>query len=90
MAHNGLALSDIDWLVPHQANVRIIDSVGKRLKLPREKVVVTVASQANTSAATIPLALTAAQNDGRLKPGNLIALSALGGGFSWGSALFRL
>ncbi|MFT6582984.1 MAG: 3-oxoacyl-[acyl-carrier-protein] synthase-3 [Alphaproteobacteria bacterium] len=90
MAHNDLALSDIDWLVPHQANVRIIDSVGKRLKLPREKVVVTVASQANTSAATIPLALTAAQNDGRLKPGNLIALSALGGGFSWGSALFRL
>jgi len=90
VAHNNLALSDIDWLVPHQANVRIIDSVGKRLKLSRENVVVTVASQANTSAATIPLALTAAQDDGRLQPGNLLALSALGGGFSWGSALIRL
>jgi 3-oxoacyl-[acyl-carrier-protein] synthase III len=90
VAHNDLALSDIDWLVPHQANVRIIESVGKRLKMPRENVVVTVASQANTSAATIPLALTAAQDDGRLQPGNLLALSALGGGFSWGSALIRL
>ena len=88
--HNNLTLSDIDWLIPHQANVRIIDSIGKRLKMPRDKVVVTVATQANTSAATIPLALTAAQDDGRLKPGNLLALSALGGGFSWGSALIRL
>lgn len=89
LTHNNLTLDDIDWLVPHQANIRIIESIGRRLRLSLDNVVVTVDMQANTSAATIPLALTQAQNDGRLKAGNLVALSALGGGFSWGSALLR-
>ena len=87
---NGLKIDDVDWLIPHQANKRIMDSIAKKLSFPAEKVVVTVDKQANTSAATIPLALAQAASDGRLKKGNLIALSALGGGFSWGSALFRL
>ena len=89
LEHNNLTLPDINWLVPHQANIRIIESIGRRLRLSRDNVVVTVDQQANTSAATIPLALTQAQNDGRLASGDLIALSALGGGFSWGSALLR-
>jgi 3-oxoacyl-[acyl-carrier-protein] synthase III len=89
LTHNNLTLGDIDWLVPHQANIRIIESIGRRLHLSLDNVVVTVDTQANTSAATIPLALTQAQNDGRLKSGDLVALSALGGGFSWGSALLR-
>jgi 3-oxoacyl-[acyl-carrier-protein] synthase-3 len=87
---NGLKIDDVDWLIPHQANKRIMDSIAKKLSFPTEKIVVTVDKQANTSAATIPLALAEASSDGRLKEGNLIALSALGGGFSWGSALFRL
>jgi 3-oxoacyl-[acyl-carrier-protein] synthase-3 len=87
---NGLKIDDVDWLIPHQANKRIMDSIAKKLSFPTEKIVVTVDKQANTSAATIPLALAEASLDGRLKEGNLIALSALGGGFSWGSALFRL
>jgi 3-oxoacyl-[acyl-carrier-protein] synthase-3 len=87
---NGLKIDDVDWLVPHQANKRIMDSIGKKLGFPADKIVVTVDKQANTSAATIPLALAEASSDGRLKEGNLIALTALGGGFSWGSALFRL
>ncbi|MBT5497009.1 MAG: ketoacyl-ACP synthase III [Alphaproteobacteria bacterium] len=87
---NGLKIDDVDWLIPHQANKRIMDSIAKKLSFPAEKIVVTVDKQANTSAATIPLALAEAASDGRLKKGNLIALSALGGGFSWGSALFRL
>ena len=87
---NDLAVDQLDWLIPHQANKRIMDSISKRLNLPDEKIVVTVDRQANTSAATIPLALAEASGDGRLKPGHLIALSALGGGFAWGSALLRL
>jgi len=87
---NGLKIDNVDWLIPHQANKRIMDSIAKKLSFPAEKIVVTVDKQANTSAATIPLALAEASSDGRLKEGNLIALSALGGGFSWGSALFRL
>ena len=87
---NGLKIDDVDWLIPHQANKRIMDSIAKKLSFPAEKVVVTVDKQANTSAATIPLALAQAASDGRLETGNLIALSALGGGFSWGSALLRL
>ena len=90
LEHNGLSIDEVDWLVPHQANKRIMDSIAKRLSLPEEKIVVTVDRQANTSAATIPLALAEAASDGRLCEGNLIALSALGGGFSWGSALLRL
>ncbi|MGB0551819.1 MAG: beta-ketoacyl-ACP synthase III [Alphaproteobacteria bacterium] len=87
---NGLKIGDVDWLIPHQANKRIMDSIAKKLSFPAEKIVVTVDKQANTSAATIPLALAEAASDGRLKKGNLVALSALGGGLSWGSALFRL
>jgi 3-oxoacyl-[acyl-carrier-protein] synthase-3 len=89
VAHNGMSVSDIDLLVPHQANIRIIDGIGRRLDVPSERVVVTVQGQANTSAATIPLALTAAQNDDRIHQGDIVALCALGGGFAWGSALIR-
>lgn len=87
---NGITAADIDFLVPHQANKRIIDGVGKKLGLPPERVVVTVDKHANTSAASIPLALHEAINDGRIKPGQLILLEALGGGLTWGSALIRL
>ena len=84
-----LEVSDIDWLVPHQANRRIIEAVGEKLGLPIEKVVITVDKHANTSAASIPLALAEAIADGRIKPGNLVLLEALGGGFTWGSVLIR-
>lgn len=87
---NNLTAADIDLLVPHQANQRIIDGVGKKLGLPAERVVVTVDQHANTSAASIPLALACAMADGRAKPGQLILLEALGGGLTWGSALLRL
>jgi 3-oxoacyl-[acyl-carrier-protein] synthase-3 len=89
LAANGLTNKDIDWLVPHQANRRIIDGVGKKLGLPAERVVVTVDRHANTSAASIPLALAEAVNDGRITRGQLILLEALGGGLTWGSALIR-
>lgn len=90
LAENNLKASDIDLLVPHQANRRIIDGVGKKLGLPAERVVVTVDKHANTSAASIPLALACAVADGRARPGQLILLEALGGGLTWGSALLRL
>lgn len=90
LAENNLTAADIDLLVPHQANRRIIDGVGKKLGLPAERVVVTVDQHANTSAASIPLALACAVADGRAKPGQLILLEALGGGLTWGSALLRL
>ena len=90
LAANGLTAADIDFLVPHQANKRIIDGVGKKLGLPPERVIVTVDKHANTSAASIPLALHTAITDGRIKPGQLILLEALGGGLTWGSALIRL
>jgi 3-oxoacyl-[acyl-carrier-protein] synthase-3 len=86
---NGLSAKDLDWVVPHQANIRIMDSMAKKLGLKPEQIVVTVDLQANTSAATIPLALAVADADGRLKPGQLISLTAMGGGFTWGSALLR-
>ncbi len=86
---NGLTPGDIDWLVPHQANLRIIESIGHRLNLPRDRVVVTVDRHANTSAASIPLALTEATGDGRIQPGDLVMMEAMGGGFTWGSALAR-
>jgi 3-oxoacyl-[acyl-carrier-protein] synthase-3 len=89
LAANGLTNKDIDWLVPHQANRRIIDGVGKKLGMPAERVVVTVDRHANTSAASIPLALAEAVNDGRIARGQLILLEALGGGLTWGSALIR-
>jgi len=90
LAANDLKPADIDWLVPHQANRRIIDGVGKKLGLPPERVVVTVDRHANTSAASIPLALWQAMQDQRIKPGQLVLLEALGGGLTWGSALLRL
>ncbi len=90
LAANGLSQSDIDWLVPHQANRRIIDAVGRKLNLPAEKVVITVDRHANTSAASVPLALAEARADGRIHPGHLVVLEALGGGLTWGSALVRL
>lgn len=90
LSQNDLSINDLDWLIPHQANKRIMDSIAKKLEFPSDKIVVTVDRQANTSAATIPLALAEAAGDGRLQSGNLVALSALGGGFAWGSALLRL
>jgi 3-oxoacyl-[acyl-carrier-protein] synthase-3 len=89
LAANHLTAQDIDWLVPHQANRRIIDGVGKKLGLAPEQVVITVDQHANTSAASIPLALEQAVSDGRIKPGQVILLEALGGGLTWGSALLR-
>ncbi len=82
--------SDVDWLVPHQANRRIIDAMGRKLGLPPERVVMTVDRHANTSAASVPLALDDAWRDGRIKRGDLVLLEALGGGLTWGSALVRL
>jgi 3-oxoacyl-[acyl-carrier-protein] synthase-3 len=90
LAENSLTPEDIDLLVPHQANRRIIDGVGKKLGLPAERVVVTVDKHANTSAASVPLALASALAEGRAKPGQLLLLEALGGGLTWGSALLRL
>jgi 3-oxoacyl-[acyl-carrier-protein] synthase-3 len=86
---NGVEEAEIDWLIPHQANRRIIDSMGQRLKLPPEKVVVTIDRHANTSAASIPLAMAEAHADGRIKRGQLVLIEAMGGGFTWGSALIR-
>jgi 3-oxoacyl-[acyl-carrier-protein] synthase-3 len=90
LAANGLAASDVDWLVPHQANKRIIDAMGRKLGLPAERVVVTVDRHANTSAASIPLALAEAWQDGRIRRSDLVLMEALGGGLTWGSALVRL
>ncbi len=87
---SGLAQSDVDWLVPHQANLRIIQAVGRKLGLPPERVVVTLDRHANTSAASIPLALADAYGDGRIRRGDLVLMEALGGGLTWGSALVRL
>jgi 3-oxoacyl-[acyl-carrier-protein] synthase-3 len=87
---NRLRIEDVDWLVPHQANMRIIEAVGKRIGIAPERVVTTVAEHANTSAASIPLALAAAYADGRIRRGQLIVMEALGGGLTWGSALIRL
>jgi 3-oxoacyl-[acyl-carrier-protein] synthase III len=90
LAANGLVHNDIDWLVPHQANLRIIEAMGKCLGLPTERVVVTVDRHANTSAASVPLALAEAHSDGRIKKGDLVLMEALGGGLTWGSALVRM
>ncbi|WP_075288652.1 beta-ketoacyl-ACP synthase III [Pararhizobium arenae] len=85
----GTTADDLDWLVPHQANRRIIDGSAKKLGIPLEKVVVTVDIHGNTSAASIPLALNEAASDGRIKEGDLVLLEAMGGGFTWGSVLLR-
>jgi len=89
LAANDLQPGDVDWLVPHQANSRIIQAMGRRLNLTDEQVVVTVDRHANTSAASIPLALSEAVRAGRIKAGDLILMEAMGGGFTWGSALLR-
>ncbi|WP_298220253.1 beta-ketoacyl-ACP synthase III [Halothiobacillus sp.] len=85
----GMTNADIDWLVPHQANIRIIQATARKLDLPMERVVVTVNKHGNTSAASVPLALDTAVRDGRIKRGDIILLEAFGGGFTWGSALIR-
>jgi 3-oxoacyl-[acyl-carrier-protein] synthase-3 len=85
----GRAGSDIDWLIPHQANVRILQATGRRLGLPAEKVVVTVDRHANTSAASVPLALDVAMRDGRIQEGHRVMLQGVGGGFTWGAVLVQ-
>jgi 3-oxoacyl-[acyl-carrier-protein] synthase-3 len=89
LAANNLQKSDIDWLVPHQANIRIINATGKKLGLDPDHVVVTVDQQGNTSAASVPLALDTAVRDGRIKRGEMVMLEAFGGGFTWGAALLK-
>ncbi len=87
---NNMDKSDVDWLIPHQANIRIISSVAKKLNMPMEKVVLTIENQANTSAASVPLALDQAVRDGRIKKGEIVLMEAFGGGFVWGSALVKM
>ncbi|NOY63129.1 MAG: ketoacyl-ACP synthase III [Gammaproteobacteria bacterium] len=89
LADNNLSQSDIDWLVPHQANIRIIQATAKKLKMPMDKVIVTVEKHGNTSAASVPLALDVAVRDGRIKRGETLLLEAFGGGFTWGSVLLK-
>lgn len=89
-ARAGVSIDAVDWFVPHQANQRILDGVARRLGVPAEKVVSTVALHGNTSAASVPLALEAAVCDGRIKPGDLVLMEALGGGLTWGAALVRM
>jgi len=86
---NGIDQSDLDWLVPHQANLRIIQATAKRLGIPLDKVIITVQDHGNTSAASVPMALDVGVRDGRIKRGDLILLEAFGGGFTWGSVLMR-
>lgn len=86
----GVDATDIDWLIPHQANLRIMQSTAKKLKLPMDKVIITVDQHGNTSAASIPLALDAGVRSGRVKPGELILLEGVGGGFTWGAVLLNL
>ena len=90
MATNGIERSDIDWLVPHQANLRLIQATARKLRFPMERTIVTVGEHGNTSAASVPLALDVGIRDGRIKPRDLLLLEAFGGGFTWGSALLRL
>ena len=89
LSANQMQKSDVDWLVPHQANIRIIAATAKKLKMPMERVVVTVHEHGNTSAASVPLALDVAIRDGRIQRGDTLLLEAFGGGFTWGSALVQ-
>lgn len=89
LSANGLAIADVDWLIPHQANTRILEGVAKKLSVPSKRVVSTVEIHANTSAASIPLALDVAVRDGRIQAGDLILFEAIGGGLTWGAALVR-
>jgi len=86
---NGMDRNDVDWLIPHQANIRIIEATARKLGMSMDRVVVTVEDQGNTSAASVPLALDAAVRDGRVQRGQILLLEAFGGGFTWGSALVR-
>ena len=86
----GVNASEVDWVVPHQANARIIEGTAKKLGLPIERVIMTVDRHANTSAASVPLALDVAIRDGRIKQGDLVVLEAMGGGFTWGASLLRI
>ncbi len=90
LAKAGLQDTDIDWLIPHQANIRIMQSTAKKLKLPMEKLVVTVDQHGNTSAASIPLALDVAVRSGKIKKGETLMLEGVGGGFTWGAVLLNL
>ncbi len=90
LAEAGITAEEVDWVVPHQANLRILQATASKLGLPMEKVVVTVDRHANTSAASVPLAFDAAVKDGRIKPGDLVLLEAMGGGFTWGAGLLRV
>jgi len=90
LAKAGKQESDIDWLIPHQANIRIMTGTAKKLKLPMDKVIVTVDQHGNTSAASIPLALDVGVRSGRVKPGNLVMLEGVGGGFTWGAVLLKM
>ncbi|MCP1468955.1 3-oxoacyl-[acyl-carrier-protein] synthase-3 [Sphingobium sp. OAS761] len=90
MAMVGLSAADIDWLVPHQANARILDATARKLKLSPDRVIMTVDRHANTSAASVPLALDLAIRDGRIRPGDLVVLEAMGGGFTWGACVLRI
>jgi 3-oxoacyl-[acyl-carrier-protein] synthase-3 len=90
LAETGMDASEIDWVVPHQANARIIDATVRKLGLPAERVVLTVSEHANTSAASVPLALDVAVRDGRIKKGDIVVLEAMGGGFTWGASVVRM
>ena len=89
LAKAGFSVEDLDWFVPHQANKRIIDGAGHKLGIPAEKVIVTVDRHANTSAASVPLALNEGVRSGRIKRGDLVMLEAMGAGFTWGASLIR-
>jgi 3-oxoacyl-[acyl-carrier-protein] synthase-3 len=90
VASAGVELADVDWFIPHQANQRILDGVAKRLGIDPARVISTVERHANTSAASIPLALSEGVADGRVRPGQLLLLEAMGGGLTWGAAVLRL
>jgi len=85
----GRSTEQVDWLIPHQANIRIITATAKRLQMPMERVILTVQQHGNTSAASVPMALDTAIRDGRIKRGDLLLLEAFGGGFTWGASLVR-
>jgi 3-oxoacyl-[acyl-carrier-protein] synthase-3 len=89
LAASGIASDDVDWLVPHQANARILDATARKLGLAPERIIVTVDRHANTSAASVPLALDTAVRDGRIQPGHIVILEAMGGGFTWGASILR-
>ena len=90
LSANGMDRDEIDWLVPHQANIRIISATAKKLRLPLDRVIVTIETQGNTSSASVPLALNEGIRDGRIRPGQAVLMEAFGGGFVWGSALLRV